>query len=682
MKKFLILTLAAGAALTSCVNPNQEAANEVKSPDGKISFSYELRSDGLFYNVEDDGDQIVYNSRLGFVLADNDTVAYFDRIKEVHSSHDETWETAWGESREVRDNYNQMIVEMRQKGGDGLLVNLEVRVFDDGFAYRYVFPSQGDSLVIMDELTEFQLAWPAEAWAMTNHDVYYEDYYRRKAIEDLDTVHTPVTIEAIWHDHVPHANTPGVKIKTPADKYLAIHEANLTDYPKMQLIGVDSVTMKARLVPWSDGVAAYVVTPFATPWRTMIIGDTPGDLVTSYMMLNLNEPCAIEDASWCKPMKYIGVWWEMHLGNGTWYASPTHGANTAHVKEYIDFAAEHGIPGVLVEGWNVGWEGDWPKNDHFDFTKPYPDFDIKEITDYAAEKGVTLVGHHETAAWTKNYENQLDTAFRFYTDHGVHNVKTGYVNLLMDGKEDHSSQYGVRHYRKVIETAAANKVNIDNHEPVMPTGLQRTWPNLMTQEGVRGQEHCAWDPDGGNPPEHTVLMPFTRGLAGPMDYTFGTFNYDNPVYPFARVRTTLAKELALYVIIYSPMQMASDTPANYAAHPDAFQFIKDFPVDWEKTLVPDAVIGDYVVTVRQDRNSSDWYLGAATDEDARELDVKLDFLEPDAEYTAQIYADAPEADWETNPTAYTVSEQTVKSTDTLPLKLAAGGGTAIRFSKK
>ena len=414
----------------------------------------------------------------------------------------------------------------------------------------------------------------------------------------------------------------------------------------------------------------------------MIIGDTPGDLVTSYMMLNLNEPCAIEDASWCKPMKYIGVWWEMHLGNGTWYASPTHGANTAHVKEYIDFAAEHGIPGVLVEGWNVGWEGDWPKNDHFDFTKPYPDFDIKEITDYAAEKGVTLVGHHETAAWTKNYENQLDTAFRFYTDHGVHNVKTGYVNLLMDGKEDHSSQYGVRHYRKVIETAAANKVNIDNHEPVMPTGLQRTWPNLMTQEGVRGQEHCAWDPDGGNPPEHTVLMPFTRGLAGPMDYTFGTFNYDNPVYPFARVRTTLAKELALYVIIYSPMQMASDTPANYAAHPDAFQFIKDVPVDWEKTLVPDAVIGDYVVTVRQDRNSSDWYLGAATDENARDLDVKLDFLEPGVEYLAQIYADAPDADWESNPTAYTVSEQTVKSTDTLPLKLAAGGGTAIRFIKK
>ncbi len=661
--KIIFLSVAAAALVSSCTGGS--ADNVVSSPDGKIKFALDCQPGGLFYSVSDNSTDIVAPSRLGFVLEGNDSVANFEVLNTVRSSHDETWETVWGESREVRDNYNQLTVEMRQLGGDSLLVNLEVRVFDDGFGYRYVFPEQGrDSLVIMEELTEFKLAQPAEAWAMTNHDVYYEDYYRKKNIADLDTVHTPVTVEF------------------PGDKYLAIHEANLTDYPKMQIIGKDDVTMKARLVPWSTGVAAYVTTPFATPWRTMIIGDTPGDLVTSYMMLNLNDPCAIADASFCKPMKYIGVWWEMHLGNGTWYYGPEHGANTAHVKEYIDFAAENGIPGVLVEGWNIGWEGDWPRNDHFDFTKPYPDFDIKEITDYAAEKGVTLIGHHETAAWTTNYENQLDTAYQYYADHGVHNVKTGYVNLLMDGKEDHSSQYGVRHYRKVIEAAARHQANIDNHEPVMPTGLQRAWPNLMTQEGVRGQEHNAWDADGGNPPEHTVLMPFTRGLAGPMDYTFGTFNFDNPVYPGTRVRTTLAKELALYVIIYSPMQMASDTPANYSAQPAAFQFIKDVPVDWEKTLVPDAVIGDYVVTVRQDRNSSDWYLGAATDEDARELEVKLDFLDPDAEYTAQIYADAPDADWESNPTAYTVTEQTVKSTDVLPLKLAAGGGTAIRFIKK
>jgi len=657
--KSLIICLAAAGMLAACSGPG----NEVASPDGKIKFNFDNSAAGLTYNVKDGDVQIVSPSRLGFVLQGNDSVAHFDVLNVSRSSHDETWETVWGESRYVRDNYNQMVVHMCSPEADSLLVDLEVKVFNDGFGYRYVFPEQGrDSLVIMEELTEFKLPASSQAWGMTASDPYYEDYYHRHPIAELDTVRTPLTVETMG-------------------KYLAIHEANLTDYPKMDLIGEDSVTLRARLVPWSTGVAAYVATPFATPWRTMIIGDRPGELVESYMMLNLNEPCAISDASWCKPMKYIGVWWEMHLGNGTWYYGPAHGANTAHVKEYIDFAAENGIPGVLVEGWNVGWEGNWPENSHFDFTKPYPDFDIKEITDYAAEKGVELIGHHETAAWTTNYENQLDTAYQYYAGYGVNNVKTGYVNVLMDGKEDHSSQYGVRHYRKVIETAARHHANIDNHEPVMPTGLQRTYPNLMTQEGVRGQEHNAWDPDGGNPPEHTVVLPFTRGLAGPMDYTFGTFNFDNPVYPFARVRTTLAKELALYVIIYSPMQMASDTPANYAAQPEAFQFIKDVPVDWEKTMVPDAVIGDYIVTVRQDRNSSDWYLGAATDEDARELEVKLDFLDPDVEYIAQIYADAPDADWESNPTAYTVSEKAVKSSDTLPLKLAAGGGTAIRFIK-
>lgn len=661
-KTSAILLTVAAALVASCSKPL--ADNEVLSPDGQIRFTFDNTSTGLYYNVTDGDSVVISPSRLGFILADNDSVSSFEVLSTSRSSVDTTWQTVWGERRVINDHYNQLTVELKQLGGDSLLVNLEVRVFDDGLGYRYVFPKQNmDSIVIMEELTEFRVPETSEAWAMTHRDVYYEDYYLRKPIAELDTVHTPVTIEA-----------PG--------KYLAIHEANLTDYPKMQLIGAEGGLMRARLVPWSTGVAAYVTTPFATPWRTIIIGDKPGELVTSTLMLNLNDPCAIADASFCKPMKYIGVWWEMHLGNGTWYYGPNHGANTEHVKEYIDFAAENGIPGVLVEGWNIGWEGNWPANEHFDFTKPYPDFDIKEITDYAASKGVTLIGHHETAAWTSNYENQLDTAYRFYTDHGVNNIKTGYVNLLMDGKEDHSSQYGVRHYRKVIETAARYNINIDNHEPVMPTGLQRTWPNLMTQEGVRGQEHCAWDKDGGNPPEHTVLMPFTRGLAGPMDYTFGTFNFDNPVYPGTRVRTTLAKELALYVIIYSPMQMASDTPANYSAHPDAFQFIKDVPVDWETTIVPEAVIGDYVVTVRQDRNSSDWYLGAATDENARELTVKLDFLDPDSEYVAKIYADAPNADWETNPTAYMITEQMVKPTDKLHLSLAKGGGTAIRFVKK
>lgn len=648
----------AAVAFCSC----SDGVLEVKSPDGSIVFTVDDTDGKLTYKVSDGGEVVLNPSRLGFVLADGEMLERFDITGSSTSSHDETWETVWGESRYVRDHYNQLTVNMHQLGGD-IKVNLEVRVFDDGFGFRYVFPEQSrDSLVVMSELTEFALPGGADAWAMTAADPYLEEYYVKQPVAGLDTVRTPLTVEL-----------PG--------KYLAIHEAALTDFPKMDLAGVDSTssTVRSVLVPWSNGVAAYVKTPFATPWRFMIIGDEPGDLVTSYLMLNLNEPCAIADPSFCRPMKYIGVWWEMHLFNTYWYQCDRHGANTANVKRYIDFAAAHGIPGVLVEGWNKGWEGNWPSNEHFSFTDPYPDYDIDEVSRYAREKGVELIMHHETAAWTRNYEAQLDSAFKYMNDHGIHNVKTGYVNRLMDGREDHSSQYGVRHYRNVVETAARYTSNIDNHEPVMPTGLQRTWPNLMTQEGVRGQEHSAWDPDGGNPPYHTVVMPFTRGLAGPMDFTFGTFNYDNPNSPHARVQTTLAKELALYVIIYSPMQMASDLPENYERHLDAFKFIEDVPVDWDVTVVPDAVIGDYVAIARKDRNSADWYLGVATDETGRNLDISLDFLAPDTEYVATIYADGPDADWISNPTDYVISTRTVTNEDILPVTLAPGGGTAVRF---
>ncbi len=657
MKKTPFIILSSALVLAACSN----ADNKVTSPDGKIAFSVENTADGLFYTVTDGADTVVAPSRLGFELRNGENLTEFDILGASAASADTTWETAWGESRLVRDNHNEFLLNMKDRQ-TGLLVDLQVRVFDDGFGFRYVFPEQQrDSLVIMKELTEFNVPAGSTAWALSPESYSYEGYYEKTPVAEIDTVRTPLTIQA-----------PG--------RYISIHEANLTDYPKMNIVRTGVATLTASLVPWSDGVAAYLATPSRTPWRTMIIGDKPGDLVTSYLTLNLNEPQAFEDASWCKPMKYMGVWWEMHLDKGTWYAGPRHSANTANVKKYIDFCSENGIPGLLVEGWNIGWEGDWPKNQHFDFTKPYDDFDIDEITRYAAEKGVKIIGHHETAAWVTNYENQLDDAFDYYTGHGINDVKTGYVNYYMDGKEDHSSQYGVRHYRKVVETAAKHGVTINNHEPVMPTGIQRTYPNLMSQEGVRGQEWSAWDPDGGNKPEHTVVMPFTRGLAGPMDFTFGTFNFDNPNHPESRVQTTLAKELALYVVIYAPLQMASDLPENYAAHPDAFQFIKDVPTDWEKTVVADAVIGDYVVTARQDRNSSDWYLGAVTDEEPRTLDVPLGFLEPGVKYEATIYADAPDADWKSNPAAYVITKELVNSDKTLKLNLAAGGGAAVRFA--
>ncbi len=634
----------------------------VTSPDGTLKVTVSNDNDRLTYSVTKDNETIIIPSALGFVLENGDSLVNFKINGVEKSAVDETWETTWGESRNVRNNYAEAKINMSAVGSDRP-VDLVVRVFDDGFGYRYEFPGDGDSIVIMQELSEFNMPAVGEAWWISANNPYYEELFRKSPVSELDTVRTPLTIE------------------TPDGRYLAIHEAALIDYPKMNLQRADSTSLRAQLVPWSNGVAAYVTTPFATPWRTVIVGDKPGDLITSYMMLNLNEPCKIEDTSWIIPMKYIGIWWEMHLGKGSWYAGPIHSANTAHVKEYIDFAAENGIPGVLVEGWNTGWEGHWPANDHFDFTSAYPDFDIKEITDYAASKGVELIGHHETAAWVTNYENQLDRAFDYYTGYGVNNVKTGYVNPLMDGKEQHDSQFGVRHYRKVVETAARHGVNIDNHEPVMPTGWQRTYPNLMTQEGIRGQEHNAWNADGGNPPEHTTIVPFTRGLAGPMDFTFGTFNFTNDVYPGTRVNTTLAKQLALFVVIYSPMQMASDLPENYRGQ-KAFDFIKDVPVDWDETVVVDSKIGDYIVTARKDRNSTDWYLGAITDEDARNLEVPLSFLDADAEYEAQIYADGENASWKENPTEYTYKEITVKSTDTLPLSLATSGGTAVRFIKK
>ncbi|MDE6381439.1 MAG: glycoside hydrolase family 97 protein, partial [Muribaculaceae bacterium] len=545
------------------------------------------------------------------------------RINDItHSSYDETWTQPWGEERDVRNNYNEMLVSLTEQGESPIEFSIVFRVFDDGIGFRYDIPEQPElpKVTIMDENTEFAIAEDGVAWSIPWDHEYYEHLYETSPISRLDTVCSPLTM----------------KIKD--NLYLALHEANLTDYASMNLTPVDSSTrLRTYLTPLSTGEKVVTATPMQSPWRTLIMAENPGGLMLSRLMLNLNEPCAIEDPSWCKPGRYIGIWWGMHMKDYTWEQGPKHGATTENTKRYIDFAAEHGYDGVLVEGWNKGWDGDWNANgDKFSFTEAYPDFDLEEITEYARLKGVSLIGHHETGGAAQNYEKQMEDAFSLYEKLGVNCVKTGYVNLLLDGKELHGSQYGVRHYRKVIENAAKHHIVIDNHEPVMPTGLQRTYPNLMTQEGMRGQEYDAWSPDGGNPPEHTCVLPFTRGLAGPMDFTPGTFNFTNKAQPGTRPNTTVAKQLALAVVIYSPLVMSSDQIENYAGRPE-FEFIRTCPTNWDKTLVPEAKIGEYVTIVRKERDADNWYVGAITASNGRDTELDCSFLPKGQRYKATVY---------------------------------------------
>lgn len=664
MRRQFALLAALGLSMLLGTGCSQDTA--VSSPDGGLTLRVAERDGRIGYTLSRGETLLLDFSTLGFEL--RDAPALRDGLTidaTARTSFDQTWEQVWGEEHFVRNRYNELRVTVREREAPGRRFDAVFRLFDDGVGFRCEFPEQPalGEFVIMDELTEFRFPQDHMAWWMPTREPYYESIARHTPLSRMDTVNTPLTLEC-------------------ADgTYLALHEADLTDYAKMSLrpAGEEGTTLRCCLTPWSNGVKVYARTPFRTPWRTVVVGDTPGDLATSRLMLNLNEPSKIEDTSWIRPGKYIGIWWSMHLFQETWAQGPEHGATTENMMRYIDFAAENGIQGVLAEGWNVGWDGAWTKNtDRISFTQPYPDFDIARIAEYAASKGVELIGHHETGANTKNYEAQMEEAFAFYRKYGVRVVKTGYVNVLMDGKELHDSQYGVRHYRRVIETAARYGICIDNHEPVMPTGLERTWPNLMTQEGVRGQEYNAWSPDGGNPPEHTTVLPFLRGLAGPMDYTFGTFDFSNPVSPFARVQSTVARELAHYVVIYSPLQMASDLPENYAGKP-AFAFIRDVPTDWEQTVVPQAVIGDYCVFARQERDGEDWYLGAVTDEEPRTVEVALSFLTPGRKYTAQIYADGEGADWKTNPYAVEITEREVGADDRLTIRMASGGGCAVRF---
>ena len=628
------------------------------SPDGRIKVSVQTEGGQLSYSISQDSESLIVPSKLGFELMGGNILGDNTEILSVtHSSHKETWETVWGESRLIEDNHNSMIVHTAH-------LDVEFRVFNDGVGFRYIFPDDLGEFRIREELTEYKFARADhKIWWMPRSEPYYEAYGNHTAFDEIDYAYTPVTI-------------------TGADgRFYSIHEAALLDFAKVNLVGSDASTLKTSLTKWSDGTGVYVTDTRTTPWRTIIITDRAGGLIESHLMLNLNEPCKIEDTSWCKPGKYIGIWWELHKYMRTWYYGPQHGATTERTKEYIDFAAAHNIQAVLVEGWKKGWDGNWMKNSTgFSLTEAYPDYDFDEVMKYAASKGVQMIIHNETAANTEHYFSQIDSAYALYHKYGMHYIKTGNVNLLMDGKEEHDGQYGVNRLHEVVEKAAQYQINVDEHEPCIPTGLCRTWPNLMTGEAIRGQEHDAWEVDGGNKPEHQTVCPFIRGLAGPMDYTFGTFDFSNPNTPTSRVKTTISKQLAQYVVIYSPLQMASDLYEAYEGV-KAFDFISDVPTDWEQTKVLDAVIGDYVVTARQERGGSDWYLGAITDENARTLDVPLSFLGK-GKWMAQIYEDTPQTSYENSPETYQYREVEVSAKDVLSLRLATSGGCAIRFIKK
>jgi alpha-glucosidase len=646
----------------------------VSSPDGRIVVELDSDPDGRpTYAVQRDGKPLLAPSRLGFLLVDTPKL---DRAIAVTAprtrSFDETWEQPWGERRRIRNHYNELRVTLAENAKPRRHLDLVFRVYDDGLGFRYEFPRQEGlpTVRIREELTEFTLAGDATAWWIPAGEWNREEYlYHRTPVEAVGDAQTPITFRLADGTH------------------LSIHEAALVDYSGMNLTRVEGRRLKASLTPGIDGAKVTREAPFNTPWRTVQIADDAGGLVTSSLILTLNEPNVLGDVSWVKPMKYVGVWWEMHLDTKTWASGPRHGATNENVMKHIDFAAKNGFGGVLVEGWNVGWDGDWFGNgEDFSFTRSYPDFDLEKLSTYARSKGVVLIGHHETSANAAHYESQMGAAFDLYQRVGVPAVKTGYVSDAgqakvtgTDGKIHyawHEGQNLARHHLKVVTEAARRHIAINAHEPIKDTGLRRTYPNWISREGARGMEYNAWG-NPGNPPEHEAMLVFTRLLAGPMDFTPGVFGMKTRT-PDG-VATTWAKQLALYVVIYSPIQMAADLLENYEANPGPFQFIKDVPVDWEETRVLNGEVGDYVTLVRRERGGDNWYLGALTDEEPRTLKAPLSFLDPGRRYTAQIYRDGPMADWKDRREDIVIEEREVGSTDTLELKLAPGGGQAIRF---
>ena len=675
-------------------------AQEERVQMGKVSLVFTLDTQGEpVYSVAYTGKPVVLPSTMGFLLNQSDSNFYagFAVVGVERRAMDTTWQPVWGETKTIRDRYNELRVRLRQVAS-GRRLDIVFRVFEDGVGFRYEFPTQAGLryFVLSDERTNFRLAGDHKTfWIPGDYDTNEYPYTTSK-VSDIDNAAMVAASTAIAVRVAPdrYAVQTPLMMKSADGLYINIHEAALVNYAAMQLhVDRASLTLTSALVPDAVGNKAYLHAPCHTPWRTILVSDKATDILASKTILNLNEPSKLTGTDWIHPMKFVGVWWEMQTGKSTWNYSDypdslspagglipngRHGANTINVKRYIDFAAANHIGGVLVEGWNVGWEdwfGNWKEN-VFDFVTPYPDFNVKEITDYARSKGVSLIMHNETSGSATNYERQLDTAIGFMRRYGYSAVKTGYVGKIIPRGEHHDGQWMINHYVYTAARMGENHIMIDEHEPVRPTGLQRTYPNWLACEAARGNEYNAFST--GNEPEHETILPFTRLMGGPMDYTPGIFRIRGySSVPDRRVHTTLAKQLALYVTLYSPLQMAADLPENYAAHSDAFQFIRDVPVDWDDTRILEAEPGDYVTIARKEKGKNNWFVGTITDEEGRMENISLAFLEKGQKYQAIIYRDANDADWKSNPEAYTIEKKVVTSGDRLTIRLAPGGGAAV-----
>jgi len=683
---------------------NPQNAQTINSPSNVCTLTFKLGVDGVpMYELRCLKQTVINPSKLGIVLKNQESfIKYFEIVRIDTVLKDETWEPVWGEKKQIRNKYNEMAVTLCQKTGKNRTLILRFRLFDDGLGFRYEFPKQDvlSYFTVVDELTEFQMTGDHKTfWIPGDYDTN-EYFYSTTPLSKVDATRGKTSIEIGTRTIFARngVQTP-LMMKSADGFYINIHEAALVNYPAMQL-EVDTLTykLKAHLVPDAMGNKAYLQTPAFTPWRTIIFSTKAADILSSNIILNLNEPSHTMDTKWIKPQKYVGIWWEMHVGKSTWNytdvgniklsdfdynkAVPNgkHGATTERTKRYIDFASQHGFDGVLVEGWNVGWE-DWygnMKDEVFDFVTPYPDFNVKELQQYAASNGVKMIMHHETSSAVTNYERRMDEAYRYMKEYGYGTVKSGYVGRILPRGEFHDGQWMVNHYIRVAEKTAANGIMLNAHEPVRPTGLHRTYPHWLACESARGNEFNAWSI--GNPPEHETILPFTRLMGGPMDYTPGIFqiklDYYNPSKK-EQVHTTLTKQLALYVTMYSPLQMAADLPESYERFIDAFQFIKDVAVDWDDTKILEAEPGDYLTIARKAKGKDEWYIGAITDENSHTSTISLEFLPPKQQFTAIIYADGVNAHWEKNPMVYSISKSLVTSATKFRLNLAPGGGSAI-----